>query len=831
MDDKNNSKRTVNNQLFNASVTGATYDDFSQNAMLFPVSDLNNSQANIENATQKNEQQFAFSEVNTSTILSPSPMPTGYSNDTQSKGHTSNLYRRITNKKPTYAQIPGLVSSQPLRDISSYAPVSTPPLVNYFQPIQNQNILPECILPSSSSILQPENAITLEPNKIGSNTFIPPLSTTKNSQTSALLTPSNSASLITESGIAPSYDGTSSLSNQMVQFSYGNEIPSSTSSMGTVSQMYRPVYHHWFHKRICEGRTLWDPFSMLDSLALEKAFTSADLLPDTVVATNGGRYDVNILRRERYPVYWNDPPTEVRRCSWFSKGNSEGRFVPYEENIATMLEEEYKTAFESSKWHGIINLPNGDLVTFHGPEALVLLPPTPPMDPWGNTPQMQPRVRLIKRGMDEFDIDEGEPNKVDHLVFVVHGIGSVCDLKFRSVQEVVDEFRTIALQLVQSHYRSSCETQTTNRIEILPISWHGSLHSDGTGIDQKLKNITLESIPRLRDFTNSTLLDILFYSSPTYCQTITSAVISDLNRIYSLFQGRNPTFEGGVSLVGHSLGSLILFDILSHMIGDGADNGKDINIKLSESQDPIKETKKTLNEAGAGETKVTYSQLHFKPTALFALGSPIGMFITVRGLDKLGVDFALPTCTSFFNMFHPYDPVAYRMESLINPDLANLKPVLIPHHKGRKRMHLELKETMYRVSSDLKQKVVDSMKYTWNTIFQMAMFGRQGGAQSNLEAEVDRVLEEQMAKGNETSDEGGVAVEEEKTDMDLGILNGGRRIDYVLQEAPFEIFNEYLFAVTSHLCYWESEDTVLFILKEIYRSMGINADGSQSTTN
>lgn len=35
-----------------------------------------------------------------------------------------------------------------------------------------------------------------------------------------------------------------------------------------------------------------------------------------------------------------------------------------------------------------------------------------------------------------------------------------------------------------------------------------------------------------------------------------------------------------------------------------------------------------------------------------------------------------------------------------------------------------------------------------------------------------------------------------------GILNKGNRIDCVLQEAPIESFNEYLFAVGSHLCYW-----------------------------
>jgi hypothetical protein len=64
------------------------------------------------------------------------------------------------------------------------------------------------------------------------------------------------------------------------------------------------------------------------------------------------------------------------------------------------------------------------------------------------------------------------------------------------------------------------------------------------------------------------------------------------------------------------------------------------------------------------------------------------MFVTVRGIDTLGEDFRLPTCPRFFNIFHPFDPVAYRIETLVNPELTSLRPVLIPHHKGRKRMHL-----------------------------------------------------------------------------------------------------------------------------------------------
>jgi len=117
---------------------------------------------------------------------------------------------------------------------------------------------------------------------------------------------------------------------------------------------------------------------------------------------------------------------------------------------------------------------------------------------------------------------------------------------------------------VQSHYRTASEQGIVNRIEVLPISWHTTLHSEDTGIDKKLQSITLESIPKLRHFTNDTLLDILFYTSPVYCQTIMRTVGSEINRLHFLFKERNPTFDGEIYLGGHSLGSLILFDLLCH---------------------------------------------------------------------------------------------------------------------------------------------------------------------------------------------------------------------------------------------------------------------------
>ncbi|XP_059611672.1 mucin-2 [Phlebotomus argentipes] len=620
----------------------------------------------------------------------------------------------------------------------------------------------------------------------------------------------------------------------------GQEPGKSVTDAAAPSGSYRPVYKHWFYKQKVEGKDVWTPFSMTDSLALEDALTcpTAD---NAVIATDGGRHDVSIAERTRTAIYWSAEVNEVRRCSWFYKA-VDSRFVPYEEETADYLEEEYKNAFATGSWHKQLTLPNGEMVNFHGPNVMVHFLQAQTPDAWGNTPQVTNRPRVVKRGVDEFNIEDGEPEQIDHVLFVVHGIGKACDFKFRTVEEVVDEFRNIALQMVQSHYRSSYDAGEIGRIEVLPISWHSELHSEESGIDAKLKSITLESIPKLRNFTNDTLLDVLFYTSPIFCQSIMDTVCGSVNRLYKLFCERNPSYHGGVSLAGHSLGSLILFDLLCHQKApsnehemENSENPDQANVTtptepfLRPEKQTAQQINYTMGPAGTGQPFINYPQLDIRPKNFFAFGSPIGMFVTVRGIDTLGLDFKLPTCDGFYNIFHPYDIVAYRIEGLVNADLSSLRPVLIPHHKGRKRMHLELRETMVRVGGEIKQRIFDTFRSTVDTVTHITSLGRTDP--QAIKCEVDKVLEEQLHL-DETqreisgagSSSGGSDCDTGETDLPLGRLNQARRIDYVLQEAPLEFFNEYIFALTSHVCYWQSEDTILFVVKEIYSSLGVQTD-------
>ncbi|KAJ0067250.1 hypothetical protein NL108_015123 [Boleophthalmus pectinirostris] len=716
--------------------------------------------------------------------------------------------------------------------------------------------------------------------------------------------------------------------------------------------VYETVQPHWFYCKQVESKSVWLPFSIIDSLQLEEIYNSVQPDPENVIVrTDGGRYDVQLYDRLRTSVYWEEEPTEVRRCTWFYKGDNDSRFIPYSEEFSEKLEVEYKRAVSTNQWHRRLEFPSGETIVMHNPKVIVQFQPSSMPDEWGTTQDGQTRPRVVKRGIDDDhdEVPDGELATVDHLVFMVHGIGPVCDLRFRSMVECVDDFRSVSLKLLQTHYKKQVDDHTISRVEFLPVQWHTALHGDATGVDRRIKKITLPSTGRLRHFTNETLLDVLFYNSPTYCQTIMDTVALEMNRLFTLFMERNPDYKGSVSVAGHSLGSLILFDLLSNQnLGSSMpiiptangiepqasaptaqitpsvtppveeepkeepkgdepedlssvlenlglseytstfdqekidlesffmctiDDLKDMGIPLGPRKKIAKFVKERLSKqteekkaaevkevppvvapvtaasvpepektlpvgvssvhvnynyfkVGTGQVSVVYHSLDFEPVSFFALGSPIGMFLTVRGLERIEENYHLPTCKGFFNIYHPLDPVAYRIEPLIIPDLE-LKPVLIPHHKGRKRLHLELKESLTRMGSDLKQGFISSLKSAWQTLND---FARAHTSSAQLQAQLAIVAnqieeEEKSAQQEEKRDiETPEPQREEEPQVKIGMLNGGNRIDYVLQEKPIESFNEYLFALQSHLCYWESEDTALLILKEIYKTMGIHPE-------
>nr|CAD7259796.1 unnamed protein product [Timema shepardi] len=187
-------------------------------------------------------------------------------------GGSSNTYRLGNKKKLVYAQPPGLSRSSAPPLLSSPTPFVSPappllssptPFVSPAPPLLSSptpSVSPALqLLPSSIPLSDSTtNVRAFQPSALGGDSAI----------IAATMTPTQ---LPTSEILKyqPSVQTESQSSLTVLPPSFSNL------SQGQAGMMYREVYHHWFFKKEVEGKVLWQPFSMVDSLALEEAFTSS----------------------------------------------------------------------------------------------------------------------------------------------------------------------------------------------------------------------------------------------------------------------------------------------------------------------------------------------------------------------------------------------------------------------------------------------------------------------------------------------------------------------------------------------------------------------------
>ncbi|RHZ58479.1 uncharacterized protein CDV56_108063 [Aspergillus thermomutatus] len=353
-----------------------------------------------------------------------------------------------------------------------------------------------------------------------------------------------------------------------------------------------------------------------------------------------------------------------------------------------------------------------------------------------NTAELEEQARKQeeKEMEDSREVDEEDRERqIDHLVLVTHGIGQRLGLRLESINFIHDV--NVLRKTMKSVYKASPDLQALNsafsdsqrncRVQVLPVCWRHLLDFPYRGVRQNrkeldladadshddsfypgLNDITLDSVPAVRNLISDLAMDVLLYQS-AYCEHISTIVKQECNRILKLFKQRNPTFKGSVSLCGHSLGSAILFDILCH-----------------QPSNPCLEQSSASGERRMDRDGSQDLLLDFDCEELFCLGSPIALFQMIKGNTIAGrsmVDGAntksskregdhrnptsssfggrgapvqasttsgegptivsSPKCQQLYNIFHPSDPVSYRIEPLISPAMSSLKPQPLPSVK------------------------------------------------------------------------------------------------------------------------------------------------------
>ena len=208
---------------------------------------------------------------------------------------------------------------------------------------------------------------------------------------------------------------------------------------------------------------------------------------------------------------------------------------------------------------------------------------------------------------------------------------------------------------------------------------------------------------------------------------------------------------------------------------------------------------------GHSNSAFQYPKLIFDVDNAFMLGSPIAVFLMVRNQTKpLSTSFSLEGCSRVFNIFHPYDPVAYRIEPLLDPRNAEFEPRIMVHWNGGFRVQYQTKR--------LWRKLIQTTMQTQRTVIEKLEAGI--AEMGLLDSTVDFPDEDNQSQPSS----GMVEDDRSATNIVTGKLNQGRRIDYMLQEKEIEAANEYVAALAAHSCYWQEKDLSLFIARQIYLS-------------
>eukprot|EP00934_Nitzschia_sp_Nitz4_P003032 Nitzschia sp. Nitz4//scaffold146_size56529//31852//35685//NITZ4_006578-RA/size56529-processed-gene-0.62-mRNA-1//-1//CDS//3329536641//3022//frame0 len=427
-----------------------------------------------------------------------------------------------------------------------------------------------------------------------------------------------------------------------------------------------------------------------------------------------------------------------------------------------------------------------------------------------------------------------DTDKIDHLVLIVHGIGEMLrsiDLfgvsKLPTIVDCCGYLRKNHSKVLEVHTNElfkkldgiSIPLATPGRVEYLPIEWHDSFtiqsqrrvmdSSNGTR-NYTIDDISLRTIPQIRQFANDTLMDVLFFVSPEHHDVIVNIVVSEMNFVVQRFRALTG-FTGNVSLVGHSLGSIIAWDILdnqrgfqdsllrrdSYSFAHGSSRDKNIDSFSGAGADGEDES----NESSHSNFRFSlaqpmYPQLNFKVDNAFMLGSPIAVFLMIRNQQvPLTADYKLGGCDHIFNIFHPFDPVAYRIEPLLDPRNAEIEAKIMAHWHGGYRFQYQTKLLWKRI-------VEETVKTQENAV---ALFESGMSALGLLDGIAQEGEEDDVGVDGSTGPHTVVA----------GALNRGHRIDYMLQEKELETANEYVAALAAHSCYWLEKDLSLFIARQI----------------
>ncbi|XP_016993047.2 protein retinal degeneration B isoform X1 [Drosophila takahashii] len=415
------------------------------------------------------------------------------------------------------------------------------------------------------------------------------------------------------------------------------------------------------------------------------------------------------------------------------------------------------------------------------------------------------------------------------LILVVHA-GSVLDAasELTAKKSDVTTFRGSFEAVMRQHYPSLLTHVT---IKMVPCP---SICTDALGILSSLSPYSFDASPSAADIPNIAdvpigAIPLLSVASPEFHETVNKTVAA-ANIVYHEFlkSEEGHGFSGQIVMLGDSMGSLLAYEALCRSNGSqpgtASNSGGDAAASNVNTHNPLGARHSRLDDderfieadldakrllvapsprrrRSSSSSDSRASKLDFEVCDFFMFGSPLSVVLAARKLHDAKAALARPNCHQVYNLFHPTDPIASRLEPLLSARFSILAPVNVPRYakyplgNGQPLHLLEVIQSHPQHFND------GNNLLAGRRLSDASMQSTISGLIENVSLSTIHALQNKWW--------------------------GTKRLDYALY-CPEGLSNFPAHALPHlfHASYWESPDVIAFILRQIGKFEGIPFVGS-----
>ncbi|CAL8318284.1 unnamed protein product [Lota lota] len=202
----------------------------------------------------------------------------------------------------------------------------------------------------------------------------------------------------------------------------------------------------------------------------------------------------------------------------------------------------------------------------------------------------------------------------------------------------------------------------------------------------------------------------------------------------------------------------------------------------------------------------TLGRFDFEVTDFFMFGSPLGLVLALRKtvVPSLDVSALRPACQQVYNLFHPADPSASRLEPLLGKRFHLLPPFSVPRYQrfplGDGHSALLADALLHSHCGSL---LVDGLYPTSALAGAPHLRGHRRASEASLASQVSGMADSYTASNIATI---------------ASHWWGSKRLDFALYcPDALTAFPTVALPHLFHASYWESTDVVAFILRQVMR--------------